>query len=638
MTSPSRRRGHRPKTISGQGLEGQRGINFIENVVLGMNSRWTPSGANEVGIDGYIELFDPSSHEALGVTVAVQSKVVNAIAVEHPTFDYRCEQKDLEYWLSANIPVILVVSSPSSHEGYWIWVQGHFKDGSPDGSTRITFDKLRHRFSSDSWRQLAEIAAPPQGPPSRPKKSFQAIYPSSVVVLPFLSLKRDEKDEALSDGITETLITSLVQIPSLRVIASMSSFSLRHTKKDIRDIAATLRVRTVLEGSVQCQNDRIRIIARLVDAETRVPLLSRQYDEPLSDIFKIQDDLARAITAALQGSDMSKTSGGFKPQLGAYEAYMIGRHNMLKHTPEALERGERFLEDAANLDRRYAEPRVALGRIYLMRAIEGISPPADMLPLVAQQAQEALQIDESDPRAHTLLGISAIALNFDWHLAASHFTQAFQTAPVAPETRQSFSVYLAAEGKYDLAAQMLEKALKDDLLNVFWRGRLANHLNLAENFDRALAEAAKALTIDEHYWLPHYVIAENHVLRERFADALSPAEAAYGLAKRNPRVAGLFAGVLAKRGFKERADALVRELSGSSVGLLFFYLVVGEREGAMDALLQSIEERQLFAVLYVSSPFTRVLRLSEKWSKVVEVMKLQDLAKARVHFAEDEST
>jgi TolB-like protein len=638
MTSPPRRRGQRPKTISAQGVEGQRGINFIEKVVLGMNSRWSPSGPNEVGTDGYIELFDPSSHEPLGVTVAVQSKVDNSMAGGHPTFDYNCKRKDLEYWLKGNIPVILVVSSPSSQEGYWIWVQGHFKHGSPTGSTRITFDKSRHRFSPDSWRQLAEVAPPPQGAPNRPKHGSQAIYPSSVVVLPFVSPTRKEKDEALGDGITETLITSLAQIPTLKVIASTSSFALRHTKKDIREIAATLRVRTVLEGSVQCRNDQIRVTAKLVDAETRTPLWSRQYDEPLSDIFRIQDDLARAATTALQGSDMSMMSGGFQPQLGAYEAYMIGRHNLLKHTPDSLERGERHLQEAANLDRRYAEPRVALGRIYLMRAIEGISPPSAMLPMVVQQAQEALQIDGSDPRGHALLGIAAVAQNFDWHLAAGHFSRAFQTIPVAPETRQSFSVYLAAEVQYDRAARMLEKALKDDVLNVFWRGRLANYLNLAENFDRALAEAAIALSIDEHYWLPHYVIAENYVLRERFADALPPAETAYDLAKRNPRVAGLFAGVLAQLGFKERAHAVVGDLSKSSVGLLFFHLVVGDMESAMDALLQALAEHQLFAVLYARSPFTRALRLGSRWSKVVEVMKLRDLADARIHFAEDEET
>lgn len=644
MTPQSKRRpSHRPKTISAQGVAGQRGINLIEGVLLEMGSRWTPSGPNEVGVDGYIELFDTSSREPLGLTLAVQSKVVSAIGKGGSSFEYRCTARDLKYWLRLNTPVLLIVSNPSAREAYWVSIQDYFKNWNPSTSTSITFVKAHHRFDRNSFVQLVAIATQRQGlslAPSLRKHTLRAIDPSSVVVLPFLPLTREEKEEALSDGITEAVITSLAQIPSLRVIASTSSFSLRHTKKDIRVIAAALGVRTILEGSVQRQNDRIRVTAKLVDAETRVHLWSRQYDKSFSDIFGIQDDIAGAITAALQRSTvpMSHAREGFIPRLDAYEAYLLGRHSMLKHTPEALERGERFLRNAAQLDAAYVEPRVALGRIYLMRAIEGIHSPSAMLPLVVEQAQEALRIDGLDPRAHTLLGISAVALNFDWHRAASHFTQAFKRVPVAPETRQSFSVYLAAEAKYDRAAEMLENALKSDLLNVFWRGRLANLLNLAEEYDRALAEATKALSIEEHYWLPHYVIAENHVLRDKIADALAPAEQAYNLAQRNPRVAGLFAGILVRLGFEERAQTVVRELGPeSSIGGLFVHLVLGDTEKGMDALLQAIAEHQLFAVLYAYSPFTRDLRLSKEWSKVADAMKLQDLADTRVDYREDES-
>src|SRR6266436_943741 len=111
MSARPRGRRPRPKTISVQGVTGQKGINAIERVVLEMGSRWTPSGANEVGIDGYIELFDPNSHEALGLTIAVQSKVATAtVSSSANTFDYWCDPNDVVYWLNGNTPVILVVS------------------------------------------------------------------------------------------------------------------------------------------------------------------------------------------------------------------------------------------------------------------------------------------------------------------------------------------------------------------------------------------------------------------------------------------------------------------------------------------------------------------------------------------------
>jgi hypothetical protein len=164
MAPRSRRRRRHPKTISAQGLTGQRGVNFIERVVLEMGSRWTPSGPNEVGIDGYIELFDPNSHQSLGLTVAVQSKVTTAIANDsNPTFDYWCDANDLEYWLNGNTPVILVVSSPASNEGYWISVKDYFKDWTPAEPARVTFVKAQHRFIPDSLRLLVAIAAPKPG-------------------------------------------------------------------------------------------------------------------------------------------------------------------------------------------------------------------------------------------------------------------------------------------------------------------------------------------------------------------------------------------------------------------------------------------------------------------------------------------
>src|SRR5579875_1297942 len=113
----------RPKTISAQGVTGQQGVNFIEGVLLKMGSRWTPSGPNEVGIDGYIELFDRASRVSLGLTLAVQSKVVSSIRDADVEFSYSCDPSDLEYWLKGNIPVILIVSDPETDQGYWIWIQ-----------------------------------------------------------------------------------------------------------------------------------------------------------------------------------------------------------------------------------------------------------------------------------------------------------------------------------------------------------------------------------------------------------------------------------------------------------------------------------------------------------------------------------
>ncbi len=173
-----RRRRRRPKTISSQGLSGQRGVNLIERIILEMGSRWTPSGPNEIGIDGYIELFDPSSGRSLGLTLGAQSKVVEAAGdISKGSFDYWCDANDLEYWLGGNTPIILVVSAPSSNVAYWISIKDHFRGWTPADSTRITFTRDRHLFTKNSFRELANIAAPRRGlflAPARRRETLQS--------------------------------------------------------------------------------------------------------------------------------------------------------------------------------------------------------------------------------------------------------------------------------------------------------------------------------------------------------------------------------------------------------------------------------------------------------------------------------
>ncbi|HEY0702546.1 MAG TPA: DUF4365 domain-containing protein [Candidatus Acidoferrales bacterium] len=177
MTARPNRKRPRPKTISAQGITGQKGINVIERVVLDMGSQWTPSGPNEVGIDGYIELFDPTSHKPLGITVAAQSKVVTSLVGNTDNlFDFWCDPSDVEYWLNGNTPVILVVSAGKVDQAYWISVKSYFKDWKPGASTTVAFDKAKNRFSEASFFDLVNIAAPKLGLYVAPLRRNEVLY------------------------------------------------------------------------------------------------------------------------------------------------------------------------------------------------------------------------------------------------------------------------------------------------------------------------------------------------------------------------------------------------------------------------------------------------------------------------------
>jgi hypothetical protein len=152
----------KPKVLSEQALIGQRGVNLIERIVLAMGSRWVPSPVLDVGIDGVIELADPTSHAALGIMLHVQSRATERPWTDESSsgFDYLCEPRDLAYWLQGNASVLLIVSRPSLGEAYWVSIKDYFREPEKRVSRRIRFDKKLDRFDSSSLGRLLELAAP----------------------------------------------------------------------------------------------------------------------------------------------------------------------------------------------------------------------------------------------------------------------------------------------------------------------------------------------------------------------------------------------------------------------------------------------------------------------------------------------
>lgn len=186
MAGDPRGKPPRPKTISTSGVTGQKGINAIERIVLEMRSRWTPSGPNEVGVDGYIELFDPNSRQSLGLTLAVQSKVVAAIASDSgDTFEYWCDPNDLTYWLNGNTPVVLIVSDGTPERSYWVSIAQYFQNWDRTKSSTVAFSRSEHRFSRECFPQLVEIAAPKPGLYLAPNVRTEALHTNLLPVEAF---------------------------------------------------------------------------------------------------------------------------------------------------------------------------------------------------------------------------------------------------------------------------------------------------------------------------------------------------------------------------------------------------------------------------------------------------------------------
>jgi hypothetical protein len=178
-----------PKLIHNNALIGQRGINLIEKATLGMGFTWHPSNQSlEAGLDGYIELRNPSTGQALNSVIFVQSKATDAEFTSETTssFSYVCNERDLAYWLKGNAPILLVCSRPRTNEAYWVSIKDYFKDARTAQRRKVVFDKSSDRFDEHAAAALLRVAVPTeQGVYLAPEPKSEKLYSNLLRVTHF---------------------------------------------------------------------------------------------------------------------------------------------------------------------------------------------------------------------------------------------------------------------------------------------------------------------------------------------------------------------------------------------------------------------------------------------------------------------
>jgi len=450
----------------------------------------------------------------------------------------------------------------------------------------------------------------------------------SIAVLPFANMSGDKENEYFSDGLAEEILNALAQIQGLKVIARTSSFAFRGKEQDITKIAETLRVKTILEGSVRRAGSRIRMTAQLIDATDGSHIWSERYDRELTDVFAVQDEIAAAIAGTLRdklGSQLPKPRQ-YKPRLPAYEAYLKGQYQFSMYTREGLSRSRQLFEQAIHLDSKYVEPREALVWSELHLAVEGVQSAHDVIPAIRAAVHQILELDPANARADSVLGAIAACYDYDWAEADFRFSRAIAAAPADFNIRSRYGILYRSPvlGREEEALEASAKLVELDPLSVFNRAMRCHCLNLSGIYERAASEARAALEIDNH-WLIHYVMAETYAARGILGEALIEAEESYRLAPWHARALGVLAAVWTRLGRAEEASGLLTALkSALPFGMMLYHLLVSDIDAAADWYEKSIEQRETFAVIYVRAPILRPLRESRRWPALAKMMNLPE--------------
>jgi serine/threonine-protein kinase len=448
---------------------------------------------------------------------------------------------------------------------------------------------------------------------------------ASIAVLPFANLSGDKENEYFADGLAEEILNALANVAGFKVIARTSAFSFKGRNEDVRQIARTLGVGNVLEGSVRRAGERIRVTAQLVAASDASQLWSERYDRNITDVFAVQDEIAAAITTALKGKLGADASSQrhYTPSLESYELFLRGRHHLIRFTPDSWSRARVYFEQAIAQDPVYAEPHAELGLGYFIAGMHGMSPMREVAPFVRAEAQRALELDPSNQAPRFLLGAIACAHDYDWKAAEEHFRAAMSAPNVSPHARWVYgSLYLRGFARFQEGADQMARAVEQDPLNPTWRAIWAAHLIDAGHIDRAIVEATHGTEIED-YFVTRQLLGEAYLASGRTQDALSEFERAHQLAPWMAVPTGLLAATLWNMGEKERAEELVRGMAPMPLwGPTEYHLMTSQLDAAADWYERMIEQRDPFALVYALSAKTTALRAHPRWRRIAEMMNL----------------
>jgi serine/threonine-protein kinase len=455
-----------------------------------------------------------------------------------------------------------------------------------------------------------------------------APLPASIAVLPFANLSDEKENEYFSDGLADEILNLLTRIPGLKVIARTSSFAFRGKEQDIHTVAGMLDVQTILEGSVRRAGSRVRVTAQLINAEDASHLWSDRYDREMIDLFALQDEIAAAIARALKLEFSARTR--HIPDLAAYEAYLKGLSFIFAQTPEGLERGKECFERAISLDPEYAEAHWALGAFYASYTHNDLLPSHEGVPLARAALIRALEIDASQPLAHSYLATLACAYDYDWEEGMRRLELAKDSDAMPAELHLAFAYNLYLLGQLPDAVAEARCGVDKDPLSVYSRLRLVFFLYCAGRYAQALEEAHRTLDIDRNYWLAHAMIARIHFVLGETSKAVAAAERAREIAPWSGRVAGLLGGLMIRTGDRQRGEELYRRLlelppHQIPMGMLIYHAVGGDTNSAAEWFEKAVEQRNLGLMGHFRDPILEALRRSSHWPRLARLINLPAL-------------
>jgi eukaryotic-like serine/threonine-protein kinase len=481
--------------------------------------------------------------------------------------------------------------------------------------------------SSSIWKHAATARAVP-----------------SIAVLPFVNMSSDKENEYFSDGLAEEIINALTRLENLRVTARTSAFVFRDAQQDVRKIAETLHVSSVLEGSVRKSGNRVRISVQLIDVSDGGNMWSERYDREMTDVFEIQDEISQAIVGNLKVRLASQSGSGpvdiprsskplvkrYTENLEAYDLYLKGRFELYKMTREGLDKSRGLFEHAIRLDRNYALAHEGLAYNWYLEGSLGFMAPKESMPRAREAVRRAIELDETVAEAHATLGVILALFDWDWAGAERELMRSIELNAASPVCRDAYAFYfLRTVGRIDEAVSEIQQALSLDPLSIFFRVHLAFLFYVQKKYEHAIAQFRKVLEMNPQYYLGHAMMGNVYAVAGQHDEALACYENARVADAGSKFIDSLHAMTLAYAGRRDEALALLSAISAravnnyiSPVSIAYIYAALDDRDRAFEHLDRAVVERDPNLLGLQSNPIFDPLRNDERYQAILRKMQL----------------
>ena len=447
----------------------------------------------------------------------------------------------------------------------------------------------------------------------------------SLAVLPLENRSGDPEQDFFADGMTDELISELARISGIKVISRTSVMRFKNSKQLLPEIAKSLRVDGIVEGSVQRVGNRVRIKAGLIYAGTDRQLWTQSYDEDLRDVLTVESVVAKAIADEIQvqltPQEEARLTQPRPENPEAHEAYLMGRYYWNMRTAEGLQKSITYLQHAIAIDPDYALAYAALSDSYhVLPELTSVSA-SEAFPKARTAALKALELDNSLSEAHSALASVKEDYDWDWKGAEADYKRAIDLSPGYMLARALYSNLLLELGRFPEALVQAKVAQQLDPLSVFANDNLSGILYYSGQYDQAIVQCRKTLEIGSASGQVHRHLAQILTQNQLYSEAVSELEKAIELSGGSPEAVAELGYVYGISGNADGANRTLSQLKSardtSPYHLAIVYMGLGEKEMALRALDEAIKHRSPGVVHLKIAPQFKTLRTDQRFKKML---------------------